>query len=95
MSVTHTKLLTPLEQTGASPTSPTRDSGTGGRSGRSASGRADGVATGAGEFQLKFYSVICNKEGVVDFIWAGANYHDLVRIGVTSSRNTASGSISI
>ena len=24
------------------------------------------VATGAGEFQLKFYSVICNNEGVVD-----------------------------
>ena len=24
------------------------------------------VATGAGEFQLKFYSVMCNKKGVVD-----------------------------
>jgi hypothetical protein len=24
------------------------------------------VATGTGEFQLKFYSVICNKEGLVD-----------------------------
>jgi hypothetical protein len=26
------------------------------------------VATGAGEFQLKFYSVICNQEGLVDLL---------------------------